>query len=793
MSLRAILSIFAVLILFGAAMPAARAQGIVVLIGPDGVPPWQRVRPHHHPHQPIRIQKHAVRAVIDGGVAKTTIEQVFSNPNPYVLEGTYVFPVSDQASITEFTMVMNGKTVKGEVLEKDKARQIYEDIVRTMRDPALLEWVGSRLFQARVFPINPGAPVEISLTYVEQLKAEGGICEYRYPLKTQQFTSAPVESVSVHATITSPTAIKSVFSSSHQIEKVQKGDHEVVVSFEGKQVEAAKDFHLFYTLADGAFGMHLLSDMSAADGGYFMLTLAPKQSHDQDAILPKDVVFVADTSGSMREDKKMEQAVQALKYGVKGLRKGDRFNIIAFATEARSFADKAVEVSDAAVAEALQWIEQLEANGGTNIADALQTALKTLPQEEGRLGMVVFMTDGMPTVGETRPPAIVKAVAAANVRHARLFIFGVGYDVNAQLLDTLAEESRGARDYVTPSQNVEVVLGRFFDRVSYPVLADLAITVDGVRVDEVYPKVLPDLFKGGELTLFGRYTGSGPQAIRLKGKVGKQEKEYVFEGKFADAKTGRDFIAPLWARRKVGYLWDQIRLNGEQKELREEIVRLGKKFGIATPYTSFLVTEDRPTARRLQDHGGFVPGGGATGGGGRETDGRGFDDAWGLRQAEPRADADAASPAEVGRVELGERNAPPAPKAAPPPVAGEGAVTLSLAVDELRKSTVGAETKRPAAEVTVERFADKTFELRRGVWVDTAIDVLSKADFDARLAKIAAFSVAYFDLVREMPELAKILARFPTVMVELRGKVILITPAAEEAEKPAAQPESRKS
>ncbi len=543
----------------------------------------------------VQVKSHHVQVNIESGVAVTKLTQVFHNPNGAMLEGSYLFPIPDRASITAFTMVMNGKEVRGEVLEKGKARRIYEGIVRSMKDPALLEYVGRDLFKARVFPIPAHGDVQVSLTYVQELKSEGGVSEYRYPLKTQAFSKEAVGSIAVHVKVVEQTPIKSVFSSSHKISKARKSETEVSASFEGKSFLARGDFHLFYTTSKSDVGLHVLSEKDGSEAGHFMMKLTPKVDFKAEELASRDIVFVVDTSGSMQDDNKMEQAKSALIYGLRTLRNGDRFNIVSFSTEARPWRSNMVSVDKLAVAEAVAWVKKIRASGGTNIDEALTTALASFTKSE-RLPMVVFLTDGVPTVGETNENSILGRAASANGNKARIFVFGLGYDVNARLLDLLADKGKGARDYITSSGNLELSLSRFFDKVAFPVLTDVTISVDGVEVSQVYPKDIPDLFKGSELTLLGSYGKAGNAVIRLKGRLGKQEKTYVFEHRFSDKKAGRDFIAVLWAKRKVGFLWDQIRLKGENNELKKEIVRLGKKYAIATPYTSILVQEDRPFA-----------------------------------------------------------------------------------------------------------------------------------------------------------------------------------------------------
>ena len=783
---------------------------------------------------------------IEAGVAKSKVTQVFRNPNSMILEGSYIFPIPEAASLTEFTMVMDGKVVKGEVLERDKARQIYEGIVRSMQDPALLEYVGSKMFRARVFPIPGKGTVEVSLTYVEELEAEGGVVEYHYPLKTQSFDKGSVAQIALHATVKSATGIKSVFSSSHQIDKARKSDNEVQVSFEGKRVVADRDFHLFYTLSNDAVGLHLLSDLSSRDGGYFMVSIAPKVGVDESEVAPKDVVFVVDTSGSMRDDDKMKEAKEALKYGIRGLRKGDRFNIVGFSTEARPYADKMIESSTAAIAEAASWVDRLSATGGTNINDALADALERLGAAD-RIGMIVFMTDGLPTVGETDVDKILEGARKKNGRKARFFCFGVGYDVNTRLLDTLAQDHRGSRDYVTPSQNIELVMSSFFDKISHPVLSDVSVSIDGRDESEVYPKQLPDIFKGTQLSLFGRYAKGGVHAIRLKGKLGGKEREFVYEGRFAESKGDRDFISVLWAKRKVGYLMDQIRINGANQELRQEVVRLGKKFGIATPYTSFLVTEDgevaqgerrrqrgrsrfgrggrnsppppgtppvadaqngssellrrlgtnprssnapaRKTAPRPGTSGGVR--GGTTGGARRSGEARPRKDAEGLgagrnRQGGHPLGSTGPSGGGGGKATAMDKRAKrerdlsfDAGEKMLEEVEGKNAVAGSLFSKKLQEELAD---DGKSSGLTRQRVGERTFEKRLGVWVDVSLDAMKDEEREGKVKRVESFSARYFELIKAKPELAKLLAKMPQLLIEIDGEVLWFIPAPKKAE-----------
>jgi Ca-activated chloride channel homolog len=774
------------------------AQGIAdVFIHDQG----RRLRPGPR-HPGISIDKHLVDVRIEAGAATTEVTQVFRNPSRMILEGVYLFPVPENASLTAFSMEMNGKLVEGEVLERKKARQIYESIVRQTRDPGLLEYAGKRLYRARVFPVPAGKTVEVKLRYVEKLERDGGVFEYSYPLKTQTFSKSRVGQVAVNLRIADRNRPRSVFSSSHEIEIGGGDDGPLVASFEGKGVLATRDFHLYFSPGEEGLGFALLSDRpDPEENGFFMMNLAPTEEVSDAEVLPKDVIFVVDTSGSMAEGAKMDQARKALIHGIKRLNARDRFNLVGFSTEARAMASELREVNEGNIAAAAAWVTKLKAAGGTNIHDALQQGLAKFGDDD-RVKILVFLTDGLPTVGDTNPKRILAATAKANAGRARIFSYGVGYDVNTTLLDAMGDENGGVSDYVTPAQNIELVLGRFYDKIAYPVMSDLELRVDGVDLLEVYPKRLPDLFRGGEITVFGRYSGDGAHAVRLKGKIGGREKEYVFEGHFAAKPTQRDFLSVLWAKRKVGYLWEAIQKNGFQKELHQEIVRLGKTYAIATPYTSMLVLEDEDRGRLRRDrHWGGGPGGGVRpdprqagagtsggaappgapvpggGGGGRrglttssnDAIGLGGGAASGVRTKPSRTQGVGAVRSALERKRMKEAGLK------------DRKVDLFLGEEDLRDEEAsdadlgekpGAAPRKKSPQRRLVRFEGRTF-LRRGeVWIESRYEKLDDAALAKKAESVLAFSKRYFELLSAHPELGKILARFPEVTLEVQGRTI---------------------
>jgi Ca-activated chloride channel homolog len=546
---------------------------------------------------PLALVNQNVKIRIEDQAAVTRVTQIFRNPTSQQLEATYVFPVPKGASVKKFTMWVDGKEVSGELVEADKARTIYTDIVRRIQDPGLLEYVGSNLLRLRVFPVPAHGEQKLSVSFTSIAPQEDGLVEYVYPLKTSGKIGQALEKFSLHATLRSQHLLQNVYSPNHSVKVDRKSDHEAIVTCEASQVVLDKDFQLYYAQGSKDVELTMLTcrPMKGSDGT-FMLLISPRAELSKKQHVARDMVFVLDTSGSM-QGPKMEQAQKALKFCLGALSPKDRFTVMNFATTVNRYAATLVPASNEQVDEAKKWVDDLSAVGGTAIDAALDAALDTRPDDPSRPFTVVFFTDGQPTVGETNPDKILKKVMEKNTANTRIFTFGVGDDVNAALLDQLADKTRAVSTYVRPAEDIEVKTSGLYSKISHPVLTNLKLTAGkDVTLSEIYPTHLPDLFHGSQLVVLGRYHGKGHTAVTLTGSVGKETKEFVYEVNFP-TKTDDDkaFVVDLWARRKVGYLLEQIRSNGEKKELVEEVVALAKKHGIATPYTSYLVVPDGTT------------------------------------------------------------------------------------------------------------------------------------------------------------------------------------------------------
>jgi len=545
---------------------------------------------------PLAMVHHRVNIAIEDQVAVTTIEQAFRNHTSRELEATYLFPIPKGATVNKFTMWVGETETTGELLDAKKANSVYTEIVRRTQDPGILEYMGNNLMRLRVFPILPNKDQKVKISFTSIAPQDNGVVEYIYPLKTDGKGTKTLEDFSIKAHIKSQHPVQNVYSPTHAIALTRNGDKEVTMTFERNQAMLDKDFQLFYSVGSKEIGITpLVHRPLSSEDGYFLLLISPQLEISKTTIIPRDLVLVMDTSGSM-DSVKMEQARKALKSCLNNLKPSDRFAIVTFSTNVRKYRDSLVEANAEQIENAKKFVDGLKAGGGTAIQAGLDSALELRGNDDGRSFTMVFFTDGQPTIGEMKPEIIVRNVAAKNSKNTRIFTFGVGDDVNTALLDQVADNTKALSTYVRPAEDIETKVTSLYGKISHPVLANVRLTTsDNINVHEIYPPSLPDLFYGSQLVVIGKYSGSGPAAVKLTGQVGKETKEFAYDVNFAAKTEGdREFVEALWARRKVGFLLDQIRINGEKKELMDEMMTLAKKYGIATPYTSYLVVPDAP-------------------------------------------------------------------------------------------------------------------------------------------------------------------------------------------------------
>jgi Ca-activated chloride channel family protein len=549
----------------------------------------------------LHMQSEQIKVDITDQVAKTYITQTFSNDTDRNLAGTYLFPLPEDTTFSSFSLHIDGKPVEGKILEAQEARTQYEAIVRSMVDPGLLEYADYKTVRARIFPIPAHGTKKVELEYTQILHAENGMLKYRFPLKAEGET-APIDEVKIDAKLSSKQGLRTIWSPTHTITSTRQDNNQAKVAMLSHDSIPDKDFLLYYSVSNKDLAANLLTHKNEGEDGYFLLTLTPPVQSTQ--VIGKDIVLVADTSGSMQGDK-IVQTKKALKYIVEALTPADKFSIVQFSTDVDSFKSQVVPATPENKKAAVTFIDDLEARGGTNISDALHTGLTMLNQVSDRPAYVVLMTDGEPTVGETNINSLLKSIAPK--RDTRIFDFGVGYDVNTKLLNRLAEDHHGTAQYVEPSENLETALSGFYQKIKSPVLSNVSIAYEGITVKDCYPREVKDIFAGSQVLLIGKYKNGAKATVNLTGKVNGVAKAYSFPLNFENNSAAHTYLPRLWAMRRIGHLTQVAQENGENKEVVDEIIALSKKYGIISNYTSFLVTDPSETHGSAMNSGRPMP------------------------------------------------------------------------------------------------------------------------------------------------------------------------------------------
>jgi Ca-activated chloride channel family protein len=785
--------------LLGAALLAmawaqdVRAQGFIV----DRRPAIPIARAYE-------IREVGIDARVRDQVAEVQISQTFYNPGSFQIESEFLFPLPEDGAVQNFVLLVDGRELPGRLMTKEEARRIYEEIVRSKRDPALLEYMGRGLYRTSVFPIPPGALRKVTMRYTQLCKRDRDVIEFSYPLGTQKFTAKPIQRLAVNVSLESKDAIKSVYCPSDDARIERTGDHFARLSLERRDVVPTTDLRVVYTLSEGAIGASVVSYRETfGDDGYFLLLASPQVKAPDTRPLPKTVIFVLDRSGSMA-GKKIEQARQALKSVLNNLREDDLFNIVVYDDRVESFKPELERFGSRTRQDAEHFVENIREGGSTNIDSALKSALSMI-HDDSRPSYILFLTDGLPTTGETQELKIADNCRSGNRYRARIFCFGVGFDVNARLLDRLSGGNSGTSEYVKPDEDIEAHVGKFYSRMTSPVLADLRIELAGTDLNRTYPRDLPDLFEGGQIVWVGRYRQSGPTTLKISGKVAGERRSFEFPAELADSGRGStyEFVERIWATRRVGYLIDQIDLSGSNRELVDELVSLSTKFGILTPYTSFLADERVPlhamrenaqhtrenlsALSEVQGHFGVAqraakqmymqsdkaqaPPMAATAGGyyhGAPGSGNGAVFGGGM-----------GGMAGMGRM-MGEQRGQSGLR--------EGQDAMSLRPESLARRRAGAPAQRVAGreeeaqlrsavnslEANLRQIGSKTFYFKDNRWIDSTV----KPEEDAKARRIRQFSDEFFTLARsQSAELNQYLTFTEPVTLNLAGTVYRIDPA----------------
>ena len=540
-------------------------------------------------------------AEIEGQIAVTKVTQVFRNEMNATVEAVWMFPLPENAVVVELYYWFNGVRYKGAIRERAEARKEYEERIRWRLDPALLEYMGNNLYRLSIAPINPLSDVKTEITYVEMLPYEFGTVDYNFKLNAVQMSPKPLERVSIQGRFTAKNPFKSFNSPSHgtstamQITQEHSKRYDIVfgdenfmpdkdlkIQFETQRDEVQVDVIRYTPTASDSIG----------DNSYYSIWITPPDEMGDDEVIPKKIVFCADVSSSM-EGLRIEQLKASLQEFIKYLEPNDYFNIITFGTAVTPFRDELVTATYENLEDARAFVTEIGALGLTNINDALLTSLGQSFSDE-YANMVVFMTDGYPTWGETFVPNIIKNVEQANTKDVRIFSFGVGEDVSKTLLVQMAVENGGYAEFIEQDDDIATIIGNHFKRISKPVLTDLDIKIEELVTSDKFPRPLPDLFWGNQVSQLGIYKNSGTFPVYLVGSLKDKQVSYVSYEDFPNVPGGHRFVPRLWAKAKIDYLLDEIAIYGELDELVNQIIELSLKFQILTPYTAFYADPNDP-------------------------------------------------------------------------------------------------------------------------------------------------------------------------------------------------------
>ena len=723
---RAARSMFVVLAIAGV-VPALSAQGWIVPrpcglgIQPLDVRPQPIVRDCS---ANIVRTRSDVRVELADHVLRYEVEERFINRGGTLGEADYLFPLPTNAAFQNLALSIDGELVAGETMNAGEARNIYESIVRARRDPALVEWMGHGLLHARIFPLEPGKERTVVVRFQSVAPREGDALRIDYFRGGAPGTTNVRDGGRTSFTLNYRQApdLGTPYSPTHQLDVADR-DGRRTVDVRGD----ARDVTLLVPVrARNEAAITALNYAPGNEDGFTLLSVTPPAERRTD-VIPRDVTLVLDVSGSM-QGRKIEQARAAGHQLLSTLRESDRFRLIDFSSDVRTFRDDFVAATPANIREAARYLDALDASGSTNIEGALREALQPAVVR-GRLPVILFVTDGEPTVGDTRPDHLAAMATDANARgdeRRRIFTFGLGSDVNVGLLEQLALEGRGTSQFVRPDESVERMVGIVANRLVGPVLTDVRVHVDGgdVRLARMLPGESTDIFADRDLSLVARYTGHGRARIVVEGRRGTTPVTWTSTVDFPDRERENSFVARLWATQRVGYLSAEKRKNGGSSELDAEIRSLGERYGIPTEFTSYLVQEPQPVPVRT----GMMGSGGV-----RQL-------AAGTAQAAPAMAFEQAKAASAQR-----------------------AATNMAMVDSLA-SVAGGVARGDKDAASTRRIDGRTFTLTDGAWTD------GRYRTGMQTTTIKPYSKAYFDIVQQLPELKQVFA--------LGGRLVVVGKAS---------------
>ncbi|MBP3558738.1 MAG: VWA domain-containing protein [Thermoguttaceae bacterium] len=763
--------------LFAASSQPVFSQGFLIdSKRPSPLPPISvPAPPRPSLERSVRLESLSVDAEIENSVAQVVVSQTFNNTGSSTIEASFVFPIPYDGVVDSLTFLVEGKEFAGQLLDAAEARERYEAIVRENRDPALLEWIGTGLYQTSVFPIPPGQARTVELRYTQLLRGQDGLTEFSFPTKCARQSEAPGKTSFV-VRIAGETEIKNVYSPTFDVKVERVANNIVKTTCVLENETPTRDFRLFFDQNADELSAKIQSYRpNPNEDGYFLLLASPKIVSEQTERPSKTVVFTLDVSGSMSGEK-IKQARESLKFVLSRLNDGDKFNVVLFGTDVRSFSENLQTVDAASRNQALAFVDSVRSRGSTNIEDALNVSFAQLAQDDSaNPKYLFFFSDGEPTTGETNEMKLAQLAREKN-GGARFFSFGLGYDVNSRLLDRFVRDGRGQGEYVKPSENIEERVAALYNRVGVPVFTGVEFQFKAKEnesaqyfTNQIYPEGKIDVYAGDQLVLVGRYATSGPIEIQAKGQIDGAEVAFSFDGAFANesVESTYAFIERLWATRRVGEIVDRLDLDGPNDELTNELLELSKKHGIMTPYTAFLADDsvalDATAENARRAAGNFKRLAAQTSnmsGFAQRSMKQSFRGAANLAAESTVADemAMAASPAPTASFSQGGGGGTGAGSSRRPGLRGLGMKKLaaparpSLALDADFGAAVadseGAEAPQPTESKpreTVKTIGGKTFYFKDGRWIDSALDKESQTSLTPIV--VEQFGDEYFELV----------------------------------------------
>jgi Vault protein inter-alpha-trypsin./von Willebrand factor type A domain. len=550
--------------------------------------------------KPLWLESYQATVKITDQIAVTHVDQTFKNESAVRMEGIFIFPLPDNAIVTELALWINGQRVVGSVMESDTARSVYQNTVRRSIDPALLEYLGNNIFKLSVFPIeangNAMSERRIEITYAELLPLSTNQVEYKFFMKAVSMSSKPVSTALVDFDVTSQKNIVSITSPTHtapELSIVKSGTNHYIGTCGNENTLSEKDFKLDYQVENTVYSLNLLTYVpsgmffdTTGDNPYYALWITPP---DTAKPIKKNIAFVADISSSM-SGTRIAQLKQSLEAMVNILAPSDMFNIIAFSTSVQKFKDSLITADAANKALAVTFINQLTEMGLTNMQDAFKVAFKCA-WDDTSANAIVFLTDGKPTWPDTNSLGVIDSVAAQNKDHIAVFSFGIGDQVGGGFLKRLAMDNNGFATMIAADDSISSIMNTFMHAISYPLIKNISVNYGGMVTSDVLPNPLPNLYAGKQLTLLGRYKNAGTYSIAFKGTRGSDSVTLQQSLAFPSSAENQPFVARMWASSKINWLLDEIAIYGENAELKNAVITLGKKYSIITPYTSMLVIE----------------------------------------------------------------------------------------------------------------------------------------------------------------------------------------------------------